>query len=698
MWWPVHPLQAVSRARGGLFPWAPVFVGCGIGLWFALPQEPSFSAYASLALAAVVLSGLGWRGPELWRPIAIACMCLVAGPVLGGARAYLVSAPVMDFRYYGPVEGRVIEIDRSQADDLRITLDRVVLDRFDPAKTPRKVRVAIHGGPEPRSLQPGSTVILTGHLTAPPGPSEPGGFDFRRMAYFDGLGAVGYTTTPVLLLAPPGASDQIVGRLRSYLSASIMARVPGQSGAFASGAVTGDRSGITRDTVEALRDSNLSHLLAISGMNMAFITGFVFALIRYGVALMPALALRVNSKKIAAVAALAVAAFYLALSGANVATERAFVMVVVMLVAILADRRAVSLRSVAIAGLLLLAMRPESLLSPGFQMSFAATTVLIAGFAAIDGVTLRSRLPRWAMPVLMLVLSSVLAGVATAPLAAAHFNRFTDYGLIANLLTVPAMGLLIMPGAVMSVLLWPIGLQIVGLWMMGLGSWWILAVAHMVAGWDGSVTGVPTPMPWVLPVMAMGAFWIILWRGRARMAGVAPIAISLVLWVMSDRPAVLVSGDGAVVGAMGPEGRAMSSAAGAGFAVRSWLENDGDLADQEEAASRPGFDGEPGQRHFVIADWSVMHLKGKLAGKMLASSCAGNDLVIVSIAVTTRPPGCIVLDKTDLDLTGTVAIDPGVDKLVFTPAEGATRPWSRQTSRRAFDVADGAVPVTAAGQ
>ena len=77
----------------------------------------------------------------------------------------------------------------------------------------------------------------------------------------------------------------------------MIAAVPCEAGAFATGAMTGDRSAISLDTVQALRDSNLAHLLAISGMNMAFITGFVFALVRYGLALMPAVALRVNYEK-----------------------------------------------------------------------------------------------------------------------------------------------------------------------------------------------------------------------------------------------------------------------------------------------------------------------------------------------------------------------------------------------------------------
>jgi competence protein ComEC len=178
-------------------------------------------------------------------------------------------------------------------------------------------------------------------------------------------------------------------------------------------------------------------------------------LLRYGLALLPYVALRLNTKKVAAVVSLGVALFYLILSGANVATERAFIMIAVMLGAVLLDRRALTLRSVAVAALVLLLFLPESLLEPGFQMSFAATIALIVGFGAVDRSIYLQRMPRWLMPVFTLVLSSLIGGLATAPYAAAHFNRFTDYGLIANLLTVPVMGAVIMPAGALAALAGP---------------------------------------------------------------------------------------------------------------------------------------------------------------------------------------------------------------------------------------------------
>jgi competence protein ComEC len=678
------PLMALQAARGRLFPWAPVFMGIGVGLWFALPFEPGLPHYA-LALATV-LGAIAWQlwGPEIVAPLIIAAGCLALGVLSVGLRAHLVKAPVLDFRYYGPVEGRIVGIDRSQGDHLRITLDRVVLYRMDPDDTPRTVRVSLHGDQADLRAEPGITVGLTAHLTAPPGPAEPGAFDFRRMAFFQSLGAVGYATAPALALAPSEPGTQLINRLRARLSAIVQARIPGQAGAFASGSVTGDRSGITQDTVEDLRDSNLSHLLAISGMNMAFLVAFVFGLFRYGLALVPWVALRVNTKKVAALVSLGVAAFYLALSGSNVATERAFVMVSVMLIAVLADRRGLTMRSVAIAGIVLLLLKPESLLSPGFQMSFAATIGLIAAFRSLDQQIVREKVPRWMMPVFAIVLSSLVGGLSTAPLAAGHFNRFTDYGLLANLLTAPSMGMLVMPGAVMATLLAPVGLEGIGFLMLHLGSAWILGVAHWVAGLDGAVTGIPAPGKLVLPMMALGALWVVLWQGRVRALGAVPIVLALALWTFSSsRPPVLISGDGVLVGLMGPEGRVLSAPKGARFVASSWLEDDGDLADQESAAARAGFDGPPGERRFRLGALSAVQVKGKGAEDRLAAACASADLVILAARALDVPPGCTVIDADMLRGTGTLAIWPEGDGLRLVATDAARRLWTGPGPERA---------------
>lgn len=670
------PFHALESARGHLFPLAALLFGLGVGLWFALPAEPGAGVYAGMAALAVPGLAVSALAPDPFRPAGAAVLALALGFMAPGLRAQIQAAPVLQGRYYGPVEGRIIGIDRSGSDAVRLTLDRVVLERRAAAETPVRVRVSLHGGQSWHEPQPGEVVILTAHLAPPEGPAEPGGFDFRRMAFFDRLGAVGYSRTPVLLLEPPAAGEEWIGRLRSYFSAGIRAHIPGEAGAFAAGAMTGDRSGISQATVEALRDSSLAHILAISGMNLAFLAAFVFALIRGSIACIPPLALRVNAKKIAAFVSIFVALFYLLLSGSNVATERAFVMTCVMLVAVLLDRRALTLRSAAIAGVVMLTLRPESLMAPGFQMSMAATVALIAGFQALDRHMQRGRLPRWAVPVITLIASSAIGGFATAPYAAAHFNRFADYGLIANLLTVPAMGVAIMPMGVLAFLLAPFGLAFLPLWVMGLASEWILFVAYLVAEFEGSVTAIPAPHAWALPLITLGGLWLIVWPGRARLAGLAVLLAGLAVWPLAPRPALLIASDGALAGLMGPQGRALSAPSGGGFTATAWLENDGDLSTPEQAAARPGFDGPREARRFAFAGLSGVVLSGGKGEALLAEACAEHDLVILAARAEEPPPGCPLFDQTLLAMTGALALHPAAGGgVLVTPAQDA-RIWN----------------------
>ncbi|WP_233516995.1 ComEC/Rec2 family competence protein [Pseudotabrizicola alkalilacus] len=673
--WLTRPFVALAEARGTLFPWVPLLIGTGIGLWFSPSWEPGIAVYAGAAAVVLLCVVLRLWGPEAGHPVAVAVACVALGVLACGLRVQIVQAPMLDFRYYGPVTGRVINIDRSQTDAIRITLDRVQLDRVRQARLPERVRISLRGKVADHKPFPGEVVMVTATLQAPDGPVEPGSFDFRRMAFFDRLGAVGYTTAPVVLWqpAPEGWS---VARLRRDLALALMRAVPGDAGGFIAGIMTGDRSGLSRDAVQALRDTNMAHLLAISGMHMAFLTGFVFAGLRLAIAAVPPVALRVNGKKLAAVVSLAVAAFYLALSGANVATERAFIMVSVMLGAVLLDRKALTLRSVAMAGVILLLWQPETLLEPGFQMSFAATVALIAGFRAVNRRVVAGHLPRWAMPVFTLVLSSAIGGFATAPYAAAHFNRYADYGLIANLLTVPVMGSVVMPAGAVAGVLAPFGLAGPPLWVMEQGSRWIIWVAHWVAGWNGSVTAVVAPGPWVLPLVTFAGAFLVLLRGAWRGLAAAPALVALVLWVGVERPLVLISADGGLVGVMGAEGRALSAPSGAGFAAQNWLENDGDLATQEMAAARTEMAGEVSLRRFAAAGVTGVALKGKAAAARVAEACAMADLVVVSVPVEVVPEGCILLDPERLRGSGTLALYPVAGGLRVEPTFGGQRVWS----------------------
>ncbi|WP_224814529.1 ComEC/Rec2 family competence protein [Hasllibacter sp. MH4015] len=634
LWRTVNAVQ--QRQRGALMPWAAVMLGIGVALYFSLSVEPGASGYALAACAGLLGLGiLAWRRETL-GPLGVAVICIAVGFCVAGWRAHQVAGPVMELRYYGPIEGRIVGIDRSASDAIRLTLDQVRLD--DVRDTPLRVRVSLHGDQDYLDPEPGALVMMTGHLSAPGGAAEPGGFDFQRHAWFQSLGGVGYTRVPALLLAPPEDGATPLFHLRMRMSAAIQDAIPGQPGAFAAAVLTGDRSGLEQGPIQDMRDSNIAHLLAISGLHMGLLTGFVYAALRVVLALIPALALRYPTRKWAAAVALVAGAFYLALSGGNVATERAFVQVAVMFTAVLLDRRAITLRSVAIAAVIVLLRRPETLMSPGFQMSFAATTALVAVFNGMRGVTWMQHWPGWGKGAFALVMSSVVAGAATAPFAAAHFNRIAVYGLPANLLTVPVMGSVVIPCAVLALLLMPFGLSWVAFWVMEQGLIWILAVAERIADMPGAVDWVASPPGYVLAMIAMGGIGLCLWSGRGRVVGAVPMIAGLLLWQMADRPAILVSSTGGLVGQIEDGERVLSRARGDGFVARIWLENDGDGADQASAAARVGWIDDGSGLMTTFGDMTLWHGAGRAASREAQAACATHDIVVLNNQPEDRAP------------------------------------------------------------
>ena len=641
--------------RGHLFPWAPVCFACGIGAFFALRFEPGAALYLVLSLGGLLMAWVGWRLPSGLAVLAWGACLAALGFLAAGMRAHHVAAPVLEWRYYGPIEGRVVGVDRSASDAVRVRLDQVVLERVPDWKTPDQVRVSLHGDPPGFELVPGQLVMTTGHLSPPGGPVEPGGFDFRRHAWFQGLGAVGYTRT-LMLLAAPAAEGLPLQRLRRAITLRIMDVQGGDIGGFGAAVTTGDRSGVSQEALEWLRASNTAHLLAISGLHMGLLVGVVFALLRYGLALIPGLALRYPVRKIAAVGALLSAGAYLALSGGSVATERAFVMAAVMLFAVMVDRRAISLRSVALAALIVLALRPEALMGPGFQMSFAATTALVAVYGWMREAELSLPGPKWCRAILGVLLSSFIAGCATAPVGAAHFNAIAHYGLLANLLSVPLMGTVVMPSAVLAAVLAPFGLEAIGLWVMGFGIQWILWVAEWVAGLDGARRYVLSPSQAVLPLFAVGCLLAILWRGWFRWAGAVPVVVASALWVTTARPAILIAEGGTLVGVMTEEGRALSKARGAGFVARVWLENDGDAVSQSEAAARWGGQAS-GVARIMLARTEIIHLTRKKAAEAF-SECKDGQVIITHVAKSLAGM-CRVYDATYLNGRGSLVLRDG---------------------------------------
>jgi competence protein ComEC len=297
-------LRAVEAQRGRWKLWlAPILI-TGVIAYFALPMEPPLWL-GPAALGASLVSWYWMRGEPLLAPVLLATAVLAAGFTAAQVRTANTGTPILDARI-GPVlvSGRVVEVAPLPEQGGRVLLEDLSIARLIPEKTPRSARLRISG--DLSSIAPGDRITVLAELVPPPPPAAPGAFDYQRQAWFDGIGAVGFALGDIRAREPGAGSglSQSWAKIRHQATARILTALPGPRGAIAAALMTGDQGAIPNEIIAAMRDSGLAHLLSISGLHIGLVAGILLVGLRAGLALMPWLALRIPSKKVAAVAAL----------------------------------------------------------------------------------------------------------------------------------------------------------------------------------------------------------------------------------------------------------------------------------------------------------------------------------------------------------------------------------------------------------
>jgi len=538
-----------DRARFEL--WTPVILGTGAYFYFSLFDEPS--ALAAPVVSFFCLVGAFYTGR--WRPILMMLAIFAAGFALADFRTARVDAPKIE-RDMRPqdVVGRLISVDET-IKGRRLVIDVTALEKVDAGASPGRVRVTWRG--KGFDVSPGDIIRIRAALSPPPAPVTPGGYDFGRQLFFDGIGAVGYAVTPPLAIDHGPKSfawklQSIVEQMRLGLFRRIVKAAPGEGGAVVAAMITGKRGAIGKDSQSSLRDSGLAHLLAISGLHMGLATGLVFFGVRALLASIEWIALRYPIKKWAAAAALCSGFAYLLLSGGGWSARRAFIMTAIIFIAIILDRKALSLRNVAVAATLILVLWPEAVLHPGFQMSFAAVAALIAAYewaskrqASDYDYSIVGKLKKYAIGV---GATDLIAATATAPFSLYHFNRAAVYSLPANLVAMPLMAFWIMPAAVLGIFLMPTGLDRFAWQFSALGVELILDSGGWVSAQEGAVVTLAQWSPMVLGVLTIGGLWFCAMSARWRWVGLAVLPISIVMAASAGHPEVFIDRTGRNIG------------------------------------------------------------------------------------------------------------------------------------------------------
>lgn len=696
---PRHRFTGLVREEGSRrVLWLPVALAGGIGGYFSLTVEPPVAVGLAMT-AAATLAALLVRRHVLPAWLSLLLVAAALGFTAAQLRTWSIATVMLERESWATVTGRVSVVERRPA-GWRLTLvDLVSMQAAGIDRTPGAVRIAVAGrrpGSVLEGLRAGDRVRVRASLRPPSPPVAPGAYDFQRDAFFRGIGAVGFAVGPIELLdrAPTGGAASLWGavdRVRTAVAGRIRNVLPGPAGAVAAAMLVGDRAGIDEPTAETFRETGLAHLLAISGLHMGLVAGTVYASLRFAMAAWPAVALRRPVKKWAAAAALVAAALYLLLAGAPVPTQRAFLMTGLILVAVLLDREAISLHLVAWAAAAVLAIAPETLTGPSFQLSFAAVTALIAAWEAFA----RSRRRRFHGALGMLrrlvgyvggvAATSLVASLVTAPVVAHHFQQVPLLGSVANLVAVPLTAFVTMPAGVAALVAMPVGWEGAPLRVMGWGIEATLWAAELAAQGPMTAIGVPALGTGPLVALAIGGLWLGLWRSALRWLGIGCIAAGLLLAAMETPPDALFAADGSLSAVRIPGlGWAVSSATGNRFQRAAWERRwGGEPATGFVAAD--GLEGAAAPEGFGCDGFGcVLRLRGRLLAmptspEAALEDCLRADLIVTAVRLRQGcgRGGASVIDRGALRHGGALAVWMGTDGVrLHTVAENrGLRPW-----------------------
>ncbi|MGE0499872.1 MAG: ComEC/Rec2 family competence protein [Rhizobiaceae bacterium] len=674
--------------RGTAFLFVPVLLACGAMVYFTLDAEPTASALA-LGPALLAVAAFAARRVLPLHLVLVAGAVFVAGMAMASLETWRASTPMLGSEITTRLTGRVVVVEEQPGGRTRLTLDVVSTERPTLRYAPDRVRATARAVPP--GLAAGDFVSGVVRLMPPSGPLRPDGYDFSFESYFDGVGAIGF-----FMVGPERAAAGMTGRAqrfgawvenaRAALAQRIEERIGGAQGEIAAALVAGVRAGIPEHVNEALRRTGLAHVLSISGLHMALVAVTIIGSLRLAFAVFPAFSSRYPVRKYAAAIALCALSVYLLISGAAVAAERSFLMIAVMLAALLVDRSALTMRNLALAAIVVLAISPHEVAGPSFQMSFAATAALIGAYAWwSERRQARPARPipasGWSRGLRMVVLyaaglaaTSIVAGLATTPYGAWHFQRVSPLSLAANLAAMPIVSVLVMPFAVGAIAAMPFGMDGPFLDVMGRGIKMMIDIAEWFSARTpvDAVGAVPAASVMLVTVALVIAA---LCSTRLRLLSVPFAIAAFAALIMRDLPQVLASEDGRLLGLAGENSLAVSRGRPNAFTTDNWTRTM--AVDTILPPLKPDVSGErAGAERFLCREglcFARLEDGSEIAwaesSQAAINACGVAAVLVIDDATASDPcphDATLVITKRDLALRGSAEIS--------ITARGSTQP------------------------
>jgi competence protein ComEC len=499
--------------------------GAALGILAADAGIPLGGTLAA-PLAAIAAGAFG-IGQLMGPRIRIATVVLLLGTgvaVLGAWRGGATALPTGADSVSALVgrewtwSGTLTDDPRPRGERQQLVLDDLLLARGDQQRAVRgRVLVWL---PRTAQLAVGDRVRVTAKLEEP---QDFDGFAYREYLARQGIGGIARAFDVTVVGQRVSPLVAITASARRWLLGGLNEIVPEPEAALGAGILLGVRAGIAPEVADAFAAAGLTHVVAISGWNIAIVAALVAAFLR-------PMARRRGGRLLGSACTIAAIGGYVLLTGASPSVVRAALMAGAILVARVEGSPAHAASALMLAALGMLLVAPPVLWDVGFQLSLLATAGLIVFAGSIE-----RRLHGWP-PLLREPLAlTAAAQLATLPVIVGNFERLSLVAPLANVVVTPIVPLAMLASAIAAVvgaLDGAVHLPLLGdaaAWLAA-GWAWLTLRAMIVAGTSAAALPLAS-IPWQPPGLLLagwypllGVGWLI---GRRRRRRVEPASVEL---------------------------------------------------------------------------------------------------------------------------------------------------------------------------
>lgn len=430
-----------------LFLWVPFILAFGAAFYFSLGSEPDFRfpILITFLIGAIIYK---------YKNVFVRSLFLfLFGFFYAMSFTHIINTPQINDSFgFIDINTTVRDVNfTNESTRVLLSVPSNQIDKELPQNKNINIRVSIKDTANIPNI--GDTISGKLHIFHPSARYVPNGFDFARWAYFKGISGTGFFQDYEIIKSENrNVRTFIHNKAKSELTDSL---------------VLGYKNVIPEIESKIWKSVGVGHVWSISGFHMTLLGGWLFALFYLLFRAIPHITKRIPAKYPAILCAWFGLVFYLLISGISVATLRAFLMATLIFIATILGRGVLSLRNAALAFILIFLFNPYSVMTAGFQLSFAAIFGLLWFFDNKQYIK-HNFIGKILHYIYLSFMSALVATIFTLPFIIAHFSYIPIYSLIGNIILLPIFSFAIMP------------LVMIGTLFAIFGNYFILNIANKI--------------------------------------------------------------------------------------------------------------------------------------------------------------------------------------------------------------------------